>query len=395
MNRQFIRVFTLIVAVLSLLSYVPLISHAQSPAIDGVSGRLVYVRTLDDRSLELVSRYPESSITLPISSTECYDVTPNGLYVAISDLETPADIRIYRADTASLALQQPWLPQWHEPSNFRWMNDNLLYINRRDPTPPPNPEYDELDVTTNTLTARPYPPEPAPPNLPRLLVSDADLSPTPGEPIYLPSSQPGMYAYVRCVNGEPNGDVCPGADQETVIFDAAEGTTLTALMETTFVIDYLEFQNRTAWVPSGRYLIYLVNSGSPWVNIYDTVTEQYENTSGIDMADFYPDLASSFCWSHDETMIAKWVSKPYEREFYLGFIDRVGNSLSLGSQTFLVSNRTLIWSPDGQAVAFAEKDGDLQVVDVDGNNFTVADKVSRVITWDSLSFPATAEPNDG
>ncbi|MBE0689477.1 MAG: hypothetical protein IH587_05075, partial [Anaerolineae bacterium] len=107
-------IWTIILTLVS-LSHAVGISNAQSPAIDGVTGRLVYVRTLEDGSSELVSRYPEGSLTLPIGSTEYYTFSPNGLYVAISDMETPTDIRIYRTDTASLALQQPWLPQWHEP----------------------------------------------------------------------------------------------------------------------------------------------------------------------------------------------------------------------------------------------------------------------------------------
>ncbi|MCL4251334.1 MAG: hypothetical protein KJ065_24500 [Anaerolineae bacterium] len=379
MKRHFIRVFALTVGILCLLMHMSYNSHAQP---SNLSGRLVYVRTLADGSSELVSRYPEGSVTLPIGSTEYYTFSPNGLYVAISDMETPTDIRVYRTDTARLALQQPWLPQWHAPSNFDWANDSLLNIYRGDPTPPPNPEYDELDVTTNTLTARPYPPEPALPNLPRLLASDPNLSTIPGIPLYLPSSQVGMYAYVRCVNGEPIADVCPGADQETVIFDAAQGRTLVTLVDPGVFLDYAKLRNQLTWSPSGRYLIYLVNSGSPWVNMYDTVSEQYENTDKINATVFYPDIASSFYWSHNETLIAKWIREPYQREFHLGFIDRMGNNLSIASQTFQVYNRALIWSPDDQAVAFAESNGDLQVVDSAGNVITVAHEVSRVITWD-------------
>ena len=385
MHRQFAQILGLCFL---LLLIVP-ITAAQPASTDALWGRLVYVRTLEDGSRELVSHYAEGRVVVPIASTDCYAVSPSGLHIAVSSREVLTEIRIYSADTGELLLLQPWLSQWNAPCNFSWLSDTLLCLSRHIPPPQPDLEHDELDVITNTMTIQPNLPQPAPPDLPRMLVSDPYLSPIPGIPLYLPSSEAGMYAYVRCVNGEPGFEGCPGADQETVIYDAAESRTLVALVDTGAFLDYPELNTQLTWSPSGRYLIYLVVIDTKWVNIYDTVTEQYEATEGIDIIGFYADSTSPFYWSQDESLIAKWVRPLYGEAWHVSFYDRIGRSVTVDVHPFIRGFRDLIWSPDSRAVALAESDGDLQIVTVSGSTFTAADKVQRIITWDNLSYPAS------
>lgn len=151
-----------------------------------------------------------------------------------------------------------------------------------------------------------------------------------------------------------------------------------------------------SWSPDGRYVAFLEASGGGAFNVALIKLESLENVSPRILGNTAPSTKGRACpeiisWSPDSTKILVDYGHPAFVFYVAG-----GTPIQISSSEEGVSHR---WSPDGQTIAFRERDGSLWLINADGSGQRplVAEAI-RELAWSPVSpeiaYTTEGGPND-
>ena len=348
------------------------------------NARLTYVRELETGETELVTITTTGENTLTIEDGHCYGVSDNLQRVAVTQDENPTNIIIYDLYTGEIINDIAWSSLWTQPCNFGWRGEDMLFITI---------QYDANGRTgymIDALSGRASDETTMPDGQPSEFLPNL----TPSSPLFLQSSNPDIYLYIRCTTSEiiPSSygfDACY-TESETAIYDINQQSTIEILRNGSlqFVTpnDIINFEETYSWSPSGRYIAYnSVISTQPRM-IYDLENDIYLDTSDIQLNDYIENLSQNgMKWASDETRIAFWVNDLGSNT--AGGVNLVIYELTTDEFTILPTEYVRSsyrevwgWMPDGMSVAVSLSDDTLITIGLDGTETIITDNVVRVLT---------------
>ncbi len=372
--------------------------QAQSTTI---VGEIVYIKVLATGVHRVVKLSLSGSQTfdVPQAQNQCYGVSTLGHYIAESTSQ-PSNIVIYELATGLQVAQYPWNVEWR-PCDFYFKSDTVISIGDLS-----NWSFN-LDIFSGN-TNRPIIPTPTsyelstPPNF----VANDLLLRSP--------ANPAMLVYNRCTSGttatDMEGNIGCTSVPEFVVYDLSnqqsivvlDNPSLSILVPPSGIAPGLTappYDNSISWSPSGLYLAFLsqgnINSSTPSVRIYDTVTRVYLDTSAS--SNYLIDNLSGFSWSPDETNLVFWLDDGYSasaRHLVRPVVFNLQNtSFSLAAQIFTMPAMHFIpvlWSPNNQRFIFVDSDKFLRYITASTGSSSVVDTdIQDIIAWNDNSSTHT------
>lgn len=313
-----------------------------------------------------------------IPASDCFRISANNHYFALSARNNPESIRIFHID-GRLLTEVTWLKQWADPCNFDWATDTALDIFETEVN---TSKYYTFDLS-KLSTSGPYSQTlvtPTAPNLPGLMSSDPHSRFEPKGPLYVSSPTQDNYAYSRCVSGPVEDSACRGGESQVELYIASQQKNV-VLELAEYVTEYFEIRNDFTWSPSGNHIAYATRTGHPEIKIYDLIMGRYWDTSLIYSKLYHFDHTQNIVWSPNEQLIAGWM-QDIAGTPALGIYGHRFGTFSITSVPRSNATIFLYWSPDSQSVAYVNpSDNTLMRLNIDGTISTMDQGVSRIVGW--------------
>jgi WD40 repeat protein len=369
--------FIILVAVLMLLVYIDLLAQeANEPA------NLIYLRQRSETGFQLVSLSAAGQQVFEIVQDDCYSLSPDAAFLAVSNPISDA-IDVYRlADGEN--IRTILLENVQSSCGFRWQSETVLSFSGG-----PTTQTSAVETTIDILDGRMLsagellPSAPPSVTVPDLLADDFRLT----------SPDNSLIVYNRCAGSAfttsaLTGDQVCSSQEEVVIYDLRTQHVEQVLADTQQGRFVLDADERLAWSfggiswsPSGRYLAYLTSpadANTPPLRIYDVREERSIDlvfAEGLEMVKL-----RGFVWSQDEQYLAFWVNDYVARSERLAVAEVETRQVRVSST--LVQPAPANWGRGlGHTVVFVDRENRLIEYQLSTGTTTILD----TDVWDILS----------
>jgi len=396
-----------VLLMIAMILIVGLNVNAQNIIIVQDNESLIYIQIIDEQKI-IVSQTADNIIYYPLASGECFAVSLDSRYIALSQ-EQPTTLKIIHLQSQKTIFETTWSSAW-TPCSISWSKDDILLI------------YSQGILNSilkfENLTLNPIPrPQPIYPDLPYftpILETGGTRNVTTfylQNPVY-----PNIYLYDMCfIESLYTSEECP--PYGPVIYDLSTDTILARVeILPTRIADFsvgavpyiAVYYDIIGWSSNGRYLAFFdsiniaINEGQ--ILIYDLQEDRYIEDRDT-LAPF--NFNHNILWSNNNTLLI------WKTGYLLAEVSQYNDSLAIftfynpDTQTsvssvdrFNVLRSEAVFSPDsgglliiGKPIVGYDKPvfdenptrADLILISTITGESTVIDtNVTEIITWRSI-----------